>query len=43
MDKLEKDINYTAVVDETSQDSQEILLKNIVNKINEIIDWINAQ
>ena len=43
MDKIEKDINYTAVVDESSQESQEVLLKNIINKINEIIDWINEQ
>ena len=43
MDKIEKDINYTALVDENSTDAQEVLLKNIVDKINEIIDWINSQ
>lgn len=43
MEKIEKDINYIAVVDENSTDAQEVLLKNIVNKINEIIDWINSQ
>lgn len=37
-------IDYNDCIDESNVDDiQMALLKNIVDKINEIIDWINAQ
>ena len=34
-------INYNVIIDEGNEDMA--LTKEIVDKINEIIDWINAQ
>tara|TARA_R100000808_G_C2118447_1_gene130359 strand:+ start:70 stop:183 length:114 start_codon:yes stop_codon:yes gene_type:complete len=34
-------IDYNSVIDEGNEDLT--LLKEIVDKINEIIDWINSQ
>tara|TARA_R100001594_G_scaffold149980_1_gene209482 strand:+ start:671 stop:802 length:132 start_codon:yes stop_codon:yes gene_type:complete len=43
LDRITKDEIYTSSVDEDSVDGVEVLLKNMVDKINEIIDWINSQ
>ena len=45
MDKIDKTISpYVDKIDESNTDDTEmVLLKNIVDKINEIIDWINSQ
>lgn len=43
MDKIDKDSNYISQVNERSEEGLEYLLKRIVDKINEIIDWINTQ
>ena len=45
MDKIDKTISpYVDKIDENNTDDTEmVLLKNIVDKINEIIDWINSQ
>ena len=40
MDKI--DYNDVIVVDDNASEDM-VLLKNMVDKINEIIDWINAQ
>ena len=40
MDKI--DYN-DAVITNDNSDSEMILLKNLVDKINEIIEWINSQ
>ena len=37
-------IDYNSCIDEdNTDDGQMVLLKNIVDKINEIVDWINSQ
>jgi len=36
-------IDYNDCVDvENTDDSEMVLLKNIIDKINEIVDWINS-
>tara|TARA_R100001443_G_scaffold33852_2_gene47713 strand:+ start:1925 stop:2038 length:114 start_codon:yes stop_codon:yes gene_type:complete len=34
-------INYDTMIDEGNEDL--LLLKELVDKINEIVDWINSQ
>jgi len=37
-------IDYNNLIDENNTDDDSmVLLKNIVDKINEIVDWINSQ
>tara|TARA_A100001201_G_scaffold23322_2_gene26590 strand:- start:17651 stop:17785 length:135 start_codon:yes stop_codon:yes gene_type:complete len=44
MDKIEKDSNYKGFIDDDNIEvPEQVVLKKIVNKINEIIDWINTQ
>jgi hypothetical protein len=43
MDKLTKNSNYLAVIDEANLNQFTSLLKEIIEKQNEIIDWINNQ
>tara|TARA_Y100001963_G_C6444557_1_gene292969 strand:+ start:355 stop:492 length:138 start_codon:yes stop_codon:yes gene_type:complete len=45
MDKIDKTVApYIELVDENNTaDLKMVLLKNMVDKINEIIDWINSQ
>lgn len=32
-----------SIIDENNEASNAVLLRNIINKINEIVDWINSQ
>tara|TARA_R110002020_G_scaffold399701_1_gene609534 strand:+ start:1257 stop:1391 length:135 start_codon:yes stop_codon:yes gene_type:complete len=44
MEKIDKTISpYIDVVDEEHNDPSMVVIKDIVNKINEIVDWINTQ
>ena len=44
MNRIDKTTeNFTSVVDESSTEGIDKLLKDMVDKINEIIDWINSQ
>jgi|TARA_R100000655_G_scaffold36591_1_gene70975 hypothetical protein len=44
INKIDKTTSpYIDVVDENSDEPLMVLNKNIVDKINEMIDWINAQ
>jgi succinate dehydrogenase flavin-adding protein (antitoxin of CptAB toxin-antitoxin module) len=43
MDKLTKNSNYLATIDESNLNQFTSLLKEIIEKQNEIIDWINNQ
>ena len=43
MDKHLKDEVYLSLIDESDLNALTSLLKDIINKQNEIIDWINSQ
>lgn len=45
MDKISKtDTPYVDLIDENNTtDMKMVLLKDMIDKINEIIDWINSQ
>ena len=44
MEKIDKTISpYVDVGDEEHNDCSMVMIKEIVNKINEIVDWINTQ
>ena len=43
MDKLIKNSNYLNIIDESNLNDFTLLLKEIIEKQNEIIDWINSQ
>ena len=32
-----------SIMDENNEEANAVLLRTVVNKINEIIDWINSQ
>ena len=44
MDKIDKTTeNYVSIINDNETEGIDKLLKDMVNKINEIIDWINSQ
>ena len=44
MNKISKTTeNYTSVIDDSTEEGIDFMLKNIINKINEIVEWINTQ
>tara|TARA_R100000008_G_C3570779_1_gene161982 strand:- start:1015 stop:1149 length:135 start_codon:yes stop_codon:yes gene_type:complete len=44
MDKIDKTTeNYVSIIDDNETEGIDKLLKDMVDKINEIIDWINSQ
>ena len=44
MDIINKESDvYTSVVDDSDTEGIDVLFKELVEKINEIVDWINTQ
>ena len=44
MNKISKTTeNYTSVIDDSTEEGIDFMLKNIIDKINEIVEWINNQ
>ena len=44
MDNIDKTTeNYVSIIDDNETEGIDKLLKDMVDKINEIIDWINSQ
>ena len=44
MNKISKTTeNYTSVIDDSTEEGIDFMLKNIIDKINEIVEWINKQ
>tara|TARA_R100001594_G_scaffold54312_1_gene87873 strand:- start:77 stop:211 length:135 start_codon:yes stop_codon:yes gene_type:complete len=44
MDKIDKTTeNYVSIIDDNETEGIDKLLKDMVDKINEIIDWINSR